>query len=645
MSGLRRASGHPDRLNDPHERATDLASDALLAPLGPADTTWLEAHLAVCDRCRATVDGFGADATILRGLRDVAPPIPRDLAARVSVALDDELRRATSRRGIRHFVGGTMRAGHGGSPLRPGPALAGLAAAALVAILVLPRALPMGAPDPSQAPDASLAPRPTPLTVDTQPVAWVRKTADGSYVISSSPVDRVCPGVDASACGTLDGSATDLAALQMRPTSVVLPRDGNPAVVVGQNKVYAMAVIPWPAVTSPEPSPSSVPTSTPVQSPAATGEPASPPADSPVPSVSPVTVATPAPVSPIPTEATAIPSGPPRTPPPTPDPIPSPTLDGSPAPGTPAPTPELATPLPTLPPPTPAPTAEAIRAIAEDVILVGTLPAYSADGLWVAFSARPVDGSHGPDLYAWRVGERHAERLTSDHGSVFSGWLGNTILASGARFREESGTDGQGAVPEADADPATVVARSLLVEPGTGSTTEIARNDVWRPVVDPTGRVAVYWAGTLRWSDDARSWEPAAGELVVAGWKDVIDPQADARPRPLPRNTAGTANAFEVRFDPAGRRLGVWAADPATPGAGHIALVAVEDNGSLGAVLLSGAAALPGFSLDADRLAWSTPPGRNGQGSLVTVYAWRGEFAGQVYSLPDSGDEPVVVVR
>ncbi len=619
MSGLRRATSHPDRLNDPHERAHDLASDAFLAPLEPVDATWLEAHLATCAACRVTVDGFAADAAILRGLRDVPLPLPRDLGARVSVALDEELRRATSRRG-RRLAGGLRRSGRSRGPLRPAPALAGLAAAALIAILVLPTALPQGAPETSPSPDASLAPHPTPLVVATQPVAWVRRTPDGSYVISSAPVDRVCPGVDASACGTLDGSATDLVALQMRPSSVVLPRDGSPAVVVGQNRVYTIAVIPLPAVTTPEPSPSSVPTSTPLQSPAVTGEPASPPADSPAPSVTPVTA-------------------------PTPTPVPSAALGGSAAPGTPVPTPEPATPLPTLPLPTPAPTAESIRAIAEDVVLVGTLPAYSADGRWVAFSARPVDGSHGPDLYAWRVGERRAQPLTSDHGSVFSGWLDNAILASGARLRDAPGTDREGVVPEAGSDPATVVARSFLVDPATGAITEIPRDDVWRPIVDPTDRVVVYWTGTLGWSSNDVSWAPVAGELVVAGWADLIDAEAHLRPHALPRDAAESVSDFEVRFDPAGRRLGVWVADPATPGAGGIALVAVEDNGSLGSVLLSGAAALPGFSLDADRLAWSTPPGRNGQGSLITVFAWRGEFAGQVYSLPDSGDEPVVVVR
>ena len=114
----------------------------------------------------------------------------------------------------------------------------------------------------------------------------------------------------------------------------------------------------------------------------------------------------------------------------------------------------------------------------------------------------------------------------------------------------------------------------------------------------------------------------------------------------LPAAAVGADIAdWEVRFDPAGRFLGVWVADPAAPGSGRLALVAVNSDASLGDVLLADAAALPGFSVGADRLAWSTPPGRNGQGSLVTVFAWSGADAGQLYGMPDPGEEPVVVVR
>jgi hypothetical protein len=638
MSGLQRATRHPDRINDPHVRALGLVSDGLLEPLDQVDADWLGEHLAACAACSATADSYVADAALLRGLRTDVPPVPRDLGARVSLALDDEVRRALRRVGPGRVAGPWRGSGRAARPYRPAAAIAGLAAAALVAVLVLPLALPMGAPAPIPTPEGTLAPAATPITVNTQPVAWVRRATDGSYVISSAPVDRVCAGVDATVCGTLDGGARTLAALEMRPSSVVLPRDGNPAVVVGQNTVYAVTLNLGSLVTSPPPDASSVPTSTPVQSPAATGEPASPPVDSPAPPESPVPPST-EPGSPEPTASAVSPSPSPVPTSPTPDP-------GSPPPTAEPASPEPATPLPTLPPATPAPSPETVRAIAEGVILVGTPPAYSPDGQWVAFSARPLDGSQGPDIYAWRVGDRRARVLTDDHGSIFSGWHDGAILASGARALETPETDRSDAVPEADADPASVVARSFFVDPARATITEIPRDGVWRPVVDPTDRVVVYWTGSLAWSDDARAWIPAAGGLVAAAWKDVLDRASEYRARPLPAAAAAAdVSEFEVRFDPAGRRLGVWTADPATPGAGTIALVAVDDDATLGDVVLSDAAALPGFSLDADRLAWSTPPGRNGQGSLVTVYAWRGEHAGQLYSMPDPGDEPVVVAQ
>jgi len=118
-------------------------------------------------------------------------------------------------------------------------------------------------------------------------VAWVRQLPDGTYVISSADVSQVCAGIDATACGTLDGGARTLAALDVQPSSVLLPRDGKPAVIVGQGAVYAVMVNVEPPVTSLGPEASPVPTSEPLQSPAASGEPASPPVDSPAPSRAP----------------------------------------------------------------------------------------------------------------------------------------------------------------------------------------------------------------------------------------------------------------------------------------------------------------------------------------------------------------------
>ncbi len=640
MSGLQRIVRHPDRTNDPHARAHALTSDSLLGPLAEADAAWLDEHLAGCDACLAAADGFAADAALLRGLREDLPPAPRDLGARVSLALDDEVRRATRRRAGRPARGsGTGGSGWPRVLRSPSLAFAGLAAVAVVALVVGPLTAPPATPAGSGAPAlGSLAPAATPITVDAQTVAWVSRAADGTYVISTAEVDQVCPGVDAAACGTLDGSARTVASLSVKPSSVLLSPGGNPAVVVGEGAVYVVAVDLAPPVTSPEPSPSSGPTSEPVQSPAASGEPASPPADSPAPSDDP---ASPEPATPSPGTPSASPEPTPEPATPTPEPA-------TPTPGPPGPsaTPVPATPLPTLPPPTPAPTAAAAFTIAEQVVLVGSSPAYSPDGLWVAFSARPADGAHGPDIYAWRVGEPRAIALTYDHGSVFSGWVDGQIIASSARLAATPEGESPALVPPPDAEPSSVVARSFLLDPAAGSVTEIPRQGVWRPVIDATNRVVVYWTGSLAWSDEQQAWIPADGSLVAADWRTLLDATRDPAYEPLPSRVAGESVAdWEVRFDPAGRRLGVWVADPAEAGTGRLSLVNVEDNGKLGAVVLPDVAALRGFSLDSDRLAWSTPPGQNGEGSLITVYAWRGDDAGQLQSLPTAGDEPVVVAR
>ncbi len=705
MSGLQRATRHPDRINDPHVRAHTLASDALLGPLGSPDAAWLDEHLAGCEPCATTAGAFAEDAQLLRALRTDVPAAPRDLGARVSLALDEEVRRAQrNRRSTDH---GRRRAPWPAFG-RPGFAFAGLTAVAVVALLVAPLAVPVGTPPAGTPPASSMLPAATPIIVDSQPVAWVRQAPDGTYVLATAEVRRVCAGADATACGTLDGGAQTLATLSVKPSSVLLSTSGGPAVVVGEEAVYAVAVASAAPVTTPGPEPSPVVTSEPVQSPAASGEPTSPPVGSPSPS----------------------------------------DLPASPEPATPSTDPGAATPLPTIQPATPAPSPAPAVAIVEGVVIVGTPPAYSADGQWVAFSARPADGSQGPDIYAWRVGEPQARVLTSDHGSVFSGWVGGAIVASTARVTElavpeaSGGATGSpsevpaevpspppsleptpvvspapeasfepapspapdaspelgpvpnalpGAVPAPDVDPATVVARSYLIDPGSAVVTEIEREGVWRPVVDPTDRVAVFWEGSLAWNEVERAWLPVRGELVLADWQGVLagppdpsatpdpnatsdpnatpdpaatpTPEATSSPDPssspaatdapvassdaaLPAAAADTDIAdWEVRFDPAGRFLGVWVADPAAPGSGRLALVAVNSDASLGDVLLADAAALPGFSVGADRLAWSTPPGRNGQGSLVTVFAWSGADAGQLYGMPDPGEEPVVVVR
>ena len=78
---------------------------------------------------------------------------------------------------------------------------------------------------------------------------------------------------------------------------------------------------------------------------------------------------------------------------------------------------------------TPTPTPESI-AIASDLIVIGQTAAYSPDGNWFAFTARPADESQGPDIYVWRVGSERAEPVTSDHHSVFASWADDQLVGS-----------------------------------------------------------------------------------------------------------------------------------------------------------------------------------------------------------------------
>jgi cellulose synthase/poly-beta-1,6-N-acetylglucosamine synthase-like glycosyltransferase len=50
-------------------------------------------------------------------------------------------------------------------------------------------------------------------------------------------------------------------------------------------------------------------------------------------------------------------------------------------------------------------TVQVARDLWPGVKVVGQSAAYSPDGAWFAFTARPTDGSEGPDIYVWRVGD------------------------------------------------------------------------------------------------------------------------------------------------------------------------------------------------------------------------------------------------
>ncbi len=318
----------------------------------------------------------------------------------------------------------------------------------------------------------------------------------------------------------------------------------------------------------------------------------------------------------------------------------------------------------------------------------------------LAFSARPADGSQGPDIYLWRPGDAVARPLTTDHTSVFSGWLNNQLLGSRALdggslpvvVPSATPTSGQvdpsasatEATPSASAEPSTSVLdpasasplatdianaegavsvqfaasavvpetglpRSFVLDPVTLVETELTA-PAWRPVVDPTGRFVAYWAGSLRYQADSLTWIPDQGALVLASWPALrgTEPGAILAPVPLLANGGGVpAGEWDIRWDESGTHLGIWTADADNLDLGRLTLLTIDASGRVDptGITLHDAPALAGFSIGRDRLAWATPPGQDGEGSHLQILAWSGENAGNIDSQPVSGGDAVVVVR
>ncbi len=742
MSGLQRAMRHPDRRTDVHARARGLASDQLLGPLMDEEARWLQGHLEACPACRRTTASFASDRGRIRALRDDLPVVPRDLGARLSRALDVEVRRAT-REDAR-----AGRSAFGSSSL----GYAAIAIAAVVALMLLPLAL--GGLGTASGPTGrglggNGSPQPTPIAVAAQTVAWVQEQPDGGYVLTTATVDQVCPGFDASACGTLDAGAREIVAFSIKPSAVVLQRNGPSAVLVSDTAVYAFVVPFEERVTqTPVPSSSIAAPGAFSTTPAATGVAATPPATTPVPTGSrspgPTRTRPPSSIAPVespsvkPTVLASAAAHGRETATPAETASAEPAATGQPSSAVGAT--EGATPagaLTSIPPASPAPSAAVTTPIIEGVVLVGPPPAYSPDGQWVAFSARPLDGSQGPDIYVWHVGDALAHALTSDHASVFSAWdldeiLGSAVVpdlspaldaraitiepapsptlspavaspevafpASGSPEPFASGeapgstaatsaepadssalgsatapaspaasaepietpvvssgstpaVPAESSSPDLSASPAastpvpSVPVALFLLDPQSGRQTPITRPGVWRPVVDPTGRIVVFWTGVQAFDPATSAWAPTSGQLVIADWQALNGP-GDVTAIELP-GSAGLpgVTSWDVRWDPSGRHLAVWIGNSADPSTGSLSLFAVNADGSLGETLLADVAALPGFSLGSDRIAWASPPGQNGQGSTLSVYAWSDDGSGSIHGAPDPGTDPLVVAR
>jgi hypothetical protein len=261
------------------------------------------------------------------------------------------------------------------------------------------------------------------------------------------------------------------------------------------------------------------------------------------------------------------------------------------------------------------------------VTVVGQSAAYSPDGAWFAFSARPADGSAGPDIYVWRVGDGRASRVTGDHASVFASWAGDRMIGSRAVASDTA---------------AESTAQSFFLDPTDGTETPIA-GSLWRPVVDPSGLWVVTWEGTVKTAADGVSHVPATGALVLRPYVPDVGPDlAEATPATI---TTDAGPEFDIRWDETGTWLALWQADPVDPTIGRLSLFHLDpETGTVDRP--TGApedvAALPGFSIGDGRLAWATPPGQGGEGSRVQIVAWNADTVGGIESAPVDG---LVVVQ
>ncbi|HTS14760.1 MAG TPA: zf-HC2 domain-containing protein [Candidatus Sulfotelmatobacter sp.] len=331
----------------------------------------------------------------------------------------------------------------------------------------------------------------TPFPVTPQPVAYL--TTDGNQItIYQTQVSSMCPE---SALDCVDPGpsarpvARGLRDAALSPRDLALAADGNLAITARDSlgrAIYSVVALPGSEATA------SVPTTTP----ALTGRP----------SASGTHVVT--------------------------TPIPSAPATGSTGP---------------IVSPTAAGLADAtLQPLLSDVIAAGAPAAWSPDGTILAFSARPADGSTGPDVYIWQVGASAVKALTKDHHSYFASWDGQRIVisrlpAAAAHQATTHPTGGAGhtPAPTAKATAATATAplapATLLLDPATGAAQPVALADAWLPAVDPTGHLVVYWSGTL--TMDGAAVDLSGGALYLADWAALTGLPPVATPAASPTAT------------------------------------------------------------------------------------------------------------
>jgi hypothetical protein len=598
VNPIGRRTRRADDWSSPHERARTRAAQRLDWPLDPAEAAWLEAHLAECRPCRRRAAEYLENRDRLRTLRDSAPPPPRDLWARTAAAIELE-----SQHGRRAPVRGL-----------PVGALSGI----VVIVVVLGATLLSNTPVPTitrpteSAPvtaasaAASLLPGPagTPFVVAAGDVGIFQRDPDGHFGYGLLGVDSVCPKEQNVDCPMVPDPSAMAMALNAEPQTIIGSPDDEQAIVVSKpdasnaNEVRVF-VLPKASEAPESVAPETEPPAS--EEPTATADVSEPPA-----------------ASEPPTTASAAPETPPASEPPTESPTPITPLSST----EPSDEPATATPEPTDTT-TPTPTPESV-AIASGLNVVGQTAAYSPDGTWFAFTARPADESSGPDIYVWRVGSERAEAVTNDHRSVFASWASDQLV----------GSRPAAALP----DGQEVDAETFLLDPESGTETALDMNG-WQPVVAPGGDRALVFEGQVAATDDGNGIAPGEGTLELRAWNADTGTAAGNGETVL--DASGTA--FDARWDESGTAFAVWVQDPADPSFGRLSLYFIDSDGDL--VQPDNAPqeepALPGFSIGEGRLAWATPSGQGGEGSRVQIVAWTDDGVGTAETAP--GDQVVVI--
>jgi hypothetical protein len=499
-----------------HKNARALASLAIDSRLGPADAAWLDKHLIGCADCQAAANDYRAIHDEFRGLG--APEPPRDLWARTSAALDS-VDRAGAGRG-RGF-GRTGLAGLNlGSLARNRISLVAAMAAAVVVLVVgtsflshgtlfSPAAAPSHTTNVAIASAAATGGTQNALAVVGGTSYWVAPE-NGIYQIKGGAAH--CTGSPEN-CAVTNGQGVVLGSVASKTAvSVVISPNATRAAVWNATKIVILPLTD----NSPKTVAIDLLTPQPVASPVATQPPATPAAtDSTTPNATDAAGATiSATEQPVATAAAATPAPPAAT--------------AASASGTQA------------------------AAILDGYQIVGRAPEFSANGQWVAFSARPSNVGSGSDVFIWRVGWARAQAVTAGHADLFAGWLGARILISefAASSSAASATPiAPAAASETTADatnapatdspapgasaadatppPAPVLggqtgpdAISYVYDPLTSAVWEISR-PMLMPVVDPTGRYVVYWSGSLAFDQTTGLYGPGRGDFYFDGWSHL----------------------------------------------------------------------------------------------------------------------------